>query len=88
MGALLGLHFRYAQEDPPATLKTDRLTDLSRLPASLRMELRTAAEMLDLEAVRTLIERIRATEPALAMGLDALVAEFRFDTIGTLCEQP
>jgi CheY-like chemotaxis protein len=88
MGNLLGLRLRYESEDTHAAPASDKLTDLSTLAPSLRTELGAAAEMLDLEAVRTLIERIRATEPALATGLDALVADFRFDTIGALCAHP
>lgn len=90
MGQLLGLRYRY---DEPATapllaLPPARL-DLSGLPAQLVCELKLAAEKKrDLDAVRLLLAPIRqAHGEALAQGLAALVAQYRFDRIVALCDE-
>jgi PAS domain S-box-containing protein len=86
MGELLGLHYRYQEQTvtlaPPAPARLDLLV----LPAALRMELKTAAEKLDQEAMHLLVSQIRQDgHAALAQGLSALVAQYRFDRIADLC---
>ncbi|MBK7003168.1 MAG: response regulator [Rhodoferax sp.] len=84
MGDLLTLRYRYADEVGAASIAED--LDLSGLPLALRGQLKAAAELLDLEVARELIETIRATQPGLAHGLEVLLSEFRFDRIATLCD--
>lgn len=89
MGQLLGLRYRYAEPAtaPLLALPPARL-DLSGLPAQLVCELKLAAEKLDLDAVRLLLAPIRqAHGEALAQGLAALVAQYRFDRIVALCDE-
>lgn len=86
MGELLGLHYRYQEQTvtlaPPAPARLDLLV----LPAALRMELKTAAEKLDQEAMHLLVSQIRQDgHTALAQGLSTLVAQYRFDRIADLC---
>lgn len=89
MAALLGLEYCYAQATLPEPLADNESVDglgLADLSAAQRSALRAASEMLDTDAVRALLENIRGTEPALADGLELLLAEFRFDRIVALCD--
>jgi PAS domain S-box-containing protein len=83
MARLLGLRFTYA--DGPAPPTQPRAVDLSALPPDLRQDLRRAAEGLDMEAVRGLVERLRAEHPAEADGIAELIDAYRFDILINLC---
>jgi signal transduction histidine kinase/CheY-like chemotaxis protein len=85
MGEQLGLRYRYAEteDEHPASM---RELDLSILPPNMLAELGAAAELLDSEKLRQLVDRFRETHPALAVDLDALVKEFKFTRIGDLCQ--
>jgi two-component system sensor histidine kinase/response regulator len=86
MGDLLGLHYRYREETATLTATAPVHLDLLVLPDTLRMELKTAAEKLDQEAVRLLVSQIRqGGHAALADGISALAAQYRFDRLADLC---
>ena len=82
LGDQLALSYRYAatQDEPSTTATLDDL-DLSLLPLPLREQLKAAAERLDLELARELVETIRTTQPHLADNLERQLGEYRFDRI-------
>lgn len=85
MGDLLGLSYRYAHE-----AMHDRTVhiDLSILRPELRQQLLLAAEQLDLESVRLLIQQIGAQYgQSLAEALSSLLDDYRFDRLVSLCER-
>jgi PAS domain S-box-containing protein len=85
MGKLLGLRYRYAEAESPPAAPPLAASDLAVLPAALRGELRAAAEVLDMEATRTLVAQIREMQPALGDALERLASAYRFDRIAVLC---
>jgi len=87
IGQLLGLRYRYA--DPtviPASLPLTAMNFVV-LPEVLREELRAAADLLDLKAVRTLVERIHTDYPELAQTIAELLNDYRFDKVAELCRE-
>lgn len=87
MGKLLGLRYRYADDETAIKQKSfsqDSL-DLSQMNAELRAELANAAELLDAEAVVLIIERLRPDHPELAEAIAAWTEVYRFDVIARLC---
>jgi DNA-binding response OmpR family regulator len=57
---------------------------LATLPDDVLAEFRIAVEVIDLDRVRCIIDRIRQQNAPLADVLDELVKEYRFDTLQTL----
>ncbi|MES2935192.1 MAG: ATP-binding protein [Pseudomonadota bacterium] len=89
MGKLLGLRYRYNDEAQAAQPPAGEVAkvDLSILPIALLSELRTAAEQLDLEAARHIVERIgQQFDKTLAITLASLIDGYRFDPIVAMCD--
>ncbi|TAN49424.1 MAG: PAS domain S-box protein [Methylococcaceae bacterium] len=86
LGELLNLELQYAEPEPEPEggLATP---DLSGVDAATRAELARAAELLDMEAVQAIIERLRPEQPALAQTLAAWVDAYRFDAVAELCRR-
>jgi CheY-like chemotaxis protein len=82
MARLLGLHYRQAPHQAEKAIAEN----LAALPAALRQELTDTARLLDIEAVRVLIERIRPEYAEIAALLTELVDAYRLDKIIALCE--
>jgi PAS domain S-box-containing protein len=87
MTKLLGVQFEYANETITPDPAVDTHIDLSSLPSALRDELTMAAEILDGEAVATLVERLKDDQPTIALALTGLAENYRFDRIAELCRQ-
>jgi len=81
---LLGLCLLRAQSEPSVTSAPDEAR-LAKVPAAQRARLATAAEILDIDASRAIIDEIRTGDPALADTLLTLVESYRFDRIVELC---
>jgi PAS domain S-box-containing protein/hemerythrin-like metal-binding protein len=79
MGERLQLSYRYAEESSPPAPQT--ALDLTGLDRELRAAIRQAAEALDAEACRRIVERLRSDHPRTAAALADLVENFRFDRI-------
>lgn len=86
MGDLLALSYHYADENAASDPLPVADLDMSDLPLPLRQQLKAAAELLDLELARELVETIRTTHPDLARRIEIPLSEFRFDRIVTLCD--
>ncbi|NJD05627.1 MAG: hypothetical protein FIA97_03920 [Methylococcaceae bacterium] len=67
----------------PAPVHPD--LDLTAVPDSLRRDLAAAADLLDLEASRQLLERLRRSNPAEAIVLGELIDSYRFESVSRLC---
>lgn len=90
MGELLGLRYRYADEAvSPVPGAPDSAASLARsnLPAPLRAELQEAAELLDTDVMRTIVDGMLADYPELARQLGEWVNDYRFDKIIELCRR-
>ena len=87
MGELLGLRYRYGGEVPAAAaaLAPEEL-DLSGLEPDVAVDLKAAAEALDIGQTQQIVARLRETHPALADALQSLLQDFRFDRIAALCD--
>jgi PAS domain S-box-containing protein len=82
MARLLGVAYDYERRDAEgAAPGVAAATSLRGLPIELAAELRAAAESLDMEASRQVIERVAAVDAAAAHTLNALVDDFRFEEI-------
>jgi len=83
MARLLGVRFSHAEgrvaEAPAAE------SDLSGLTVAQAQELARAAEMLDVEAVRAMVGRLRGEHPGEARTIEGLVDGYRFDRLAELC---
>jgi PAS domain S-box-containing protein len=91
----LGVCFDYAEAEAEAETggdagsggpPPDPARSLAGVPGDCRAALRQAAEMLDVDAVREGIGRIRETDPALAEVLEELTDNFDFGQILALCQ--
>lgn len=90
MAELLPVSFTYINpgNSPQDSTKTESTAaDLSTLSAALRSEILNAAEALDLDAMRDLIQQIRQTDTAVAGTLEALLKDYHFDCIASLCRK-
>ena len=85
MGELLGLRYRYSEQLSSKIASPAADIDLSLVPVELVAELKNAAEMLDMQAVRSIVEQISQTHAELSNGLNYLLDGFRFDLIAVLC---
>ena len=85
MAKLLGLRFAYAESQAPASPAHE--IDLTALPAAARKELGVAAEMLDLEAARGIVEHLRGDFPDQASDIAELIDGYRFDRLTELCSR-
>ena len=83
MGKLLGLRYRYA--DKTAQDTGESAPPLSDLPEALRIKLKEAAELLDIEGVQAVVNNIRADYPAHTRIISEWLSNFRFDKIIELC---
>jgi PAS domain S-box-containing protein len=88
MEQLLGVRYRYADHLVVPIQAGAEGTDLSSLPASLREELCEAARLLDMEATKQAIDRIRTIDGPLANELEGLMRAYRYDQIFVLCNGP
>ena len=89
MADQLGIHYQYAEDAQQPTPERARLNgglDLSPLSPELRMELKTAAELLDAETVEAIVERIMADHPKIAEAIKAWTEVYRFDVVARLCQ--
>ena len=85
MGELLGLRYRYSEQLSSKMASPAADIDLSLVPVELVAELKNAAELLDMQAVRSIVEQISQTHAELSNGLNYLLDGFRFDLIAALC---
>ena len=88
MGDLLGIHYRYADEEQETTEKQpalDSSLDLSPLSPELCSELKHAAELLDTEHIEAIIDCIRTDHPEIAKAITVWTNVYRFDVIAKLC---
>ena len=83
MGRLLGVRFIYAEDK--ASSHPPHPVDLSALPAEAKAALGRAAERLDLEAARALVEQLRAEYPDESHDIAELIDGYRFDRLSELC---
>ena len=86
MEKLLSLPFRYAEADAKPSASAMPI-DLARAPKEVRRSLRVAAQSLDVEATRQIIEQLRKTDEATAAQLEAWAKEYRYDRILSLCDE-
>lgn len=89
MGDLLGVRYKFAENDKEAKTEPVRSNgpiDLSPLDPKLKAELKTAAELLDAEAVDAIIVRIMQDHPAIANAIRVWTSVYRFDVIAKLCQ--
>jgi signal transduction histidine kinase/CheY-like chemotaxis protein len=86
MARLLGVRFSYADLSSGETTVMASV-DLSTLPADVRRELALAANQLDMEATKAVIERIRGIDASLAAQLTAIARTFRFDSLVALSQE-
>ncbi len=80
MRRLLALEFRYNLV-PQKNNSTTIALNLNCLEFKLREELSCAAELLDIEAVQSIIQKIKVDFPEQARILEKAVGEFHFDYI-------
>lgn len=85
MGELLGLRYRYAETVSPAMALPATKIDLSTLPATLVAELKSAADMLDMEAATRIAARIAQQNADTGKQLEELINGFRFNLIAEYC---
>ncbi|QPK61745.1 PAS domain-containing protein [Methylomonas sp. LL1] len=92
MGDLLGLRYRYADQavsaSAPSKPGNASPADLTTLPEPLRAELQAAAELLDTDAVRTIVDGMLADYPQLARLIGEWMSDYRFEKIIELCRRP
>ena len=82
MGQLLNVQYRYLDFVKVETVYAANVElNLSLLPAALRDKLAKAAELLDVEAVQAVAEKIKVALPAQAQILENAMATFHFDLI-------
>jgi len=89
MADQLGIHYQYAndaQQPKPERARLNGALDLSPLSPETRMELKTAAELLDAETVEAIVERIMADHPKIAEAIKAWTVVYRFDVVAKLCQ--
>jgi signal transduction histidine kinase/CheY-like chemotaxis protein len=83
MGRLLELEYRYSTDETNTSKKEEQNehVDFSVLSIEIRKELHHVAELLDVEAVLEIVEKLKTDYPRQANVLEALVLEFRFEQI-------
>jgi len=87
MAKLLGVRYRYAEEQPPETQPTAMpkkeltATDLANLPEVLRTDLHQAAIDLNMGRIATNIEQIKEVDAQVAEALKMLVENFEYDKL-------
>lgn len=88
MGDLLGVRYQFAEDDEVKTepVRTNGTIDLSPLDSKLKAELKTAAELLDAEAVDAIVVRIMQNHPEIANAIRVWTSVYRFDVIAKLCQ--
>ncbi|MES2047408.1 MAG: ATP-binding protein [Pseudomonadota bacterium] len=85
MAELLGVRYRYAGAGSAKVVLSTAELELSVLSPEMLQMLIVAANALDVEMMQWLLEQIRATHPDIAIALESLMQEFRFDRIAELC---
>ncbi|MDD5215069.1 MAG: ATP-binding protein [Methylococcales bacterium] len=78
MGQLLGLKYHHLADE---TTTQDEQVNFNSLNTEIRTQLHSAAELLDLEAVLAIVEKLKVNYPQEANALEKLVSEFRFEQI-------
>jgi CheY-like chemotaxis protein len=94
MNKHLGVRFVY-EEEKQSTIDNRQSTiekvltpdTLAALPDELRIGLQQVIEVIDIEGITSLIERIRQQNEPLAEALAELVKNYRFDTLQELFEE-
>lgn len=81
MGKMLNLEYEYKQAAAISPSPKCSFLDLSSLNTELLGEIYQAAEILDLEALTSIAEKIKSTHPDQAHIIEQLLAEFNFETI-------
>ncbi len=84
MEQLLGLRYRYAQAGNRHTAPNDE-SDFSLVSSDLLQQLKMAADALNVEQLQQLVQQHRLTYPDIAIALERMMQEFRFDRIAELC---
>jgi signal transduction histidine kinase/CheY-like chemotaxis protein len=88
MGRLLDLRYRYSTDiisesaEPAVTIDLSGVTDLT---SALRLQLKDAADALDLKSLQSIVQEIALHDSDLARKLETLIAAFRFDLISSSC---
>lgn len=85
MGELLGVRYRYAEQASTQAAATPVELDFSVLSSELLQKLIVAANALDVDMMKQLVGQLRATHPDIAIALENMMEEFRFDRIAELC---
>lgn len=85
MGELLNLRYRYADQVQDAIKQSPPPVEELALSAAERAELQEAAELLDIDAVQAIVDRIVAKHPRQAQRIADWLRDFRFDKIIELC---
>lgn len=81
MRQLLSLEYRYAQNNSLQTPHEHAEIDFSVFDEHLRIELRQAAELLDMEAILAFVEKIKEIYPQQANWIQKAAAEFHLEQI-------
>ena len=87
MGELLGVRDRYAEQASTQAAATPVELDFSVLSSELLQKLIVAANALDVDMMKQLVVQLRATHSDIAIALENMMEEFRFDRIAELCLQ-
>lgn len=87
MEQLLGVRYEYGKTLPAREPhESAEEGNLNALPSDVRMALGKAAEALDLESARSIMEHLRAGFPIEAELIAGLLLEYRFDRLDELCK--
>jgi len=78
---LLSLEYRYAQHNSLQTSHEHAEIDLGVFDEHLRIELRQAAELLDMEAILAFVEKIKEIYPQQANWIQKAATEFHLEQI-------
>jgi len=86
MGELLDLHYVYSDQSPTQTKEAHIPTETLHIPASVRAELKDAAELLDIEQVQAIVDELKTDYPNQAQAIGQWLSNFRFEKIIDLCQ--
>jgi signal transduction histidine kinase/DNA-binding response OmpR family regulator/streptogramin lyase len=91
MARHLGVRYVYQSQEPEAfqSQVAPALTagDLRRLPADWRRDFQRAVETLDLDVAQNLVHRIGLENATLAVAIEDLLDNYRFDILQSLLEE-
>jgi PAS domain S-box-containing protein len=86
MGRLLGIEYDYASAPDPAPRSSAEARPLAPIAEHLAASLRQAAEVLDVESARDLVNQLAGSDPTGASTLNDLIDDFRFDDLVALID--